>query len=33
MKVGNTKDRDFTMTMYNVIEYSANYSKPSRGLC
>ena len=31
-QVDNTKDIDIVMPMYNLIEYSDNYAKPSGGL-
>ena len=32
MQVDNAKDIDIVMPIYNVIEYSVNYSKPSASL-
>ena len=32
-QVGNAKDTDIVMPMYNLIEYSDNYSKTSESLC
>ena len=30
-EIDNDKDIDIVMPMYNLVEYSDNYSKPSRG--
>ena len=32
IEIGNTKGIDILMPMYNLIEYSYNYSKPSESL-